>query len=326
MPQNPRSASHEDALVHYDPTLTYFRDDLEALGRSYRTVNQYTQSTARFYAWMKAKGVENPTPEHINKATLNGWVAHLRKADLAINSIRHYILGFKAYVSWLSENDLLPGNNNPFDTFAVPQTEETPKRVLTPEEVRIGVEFLIARKHLRDAAIVTLIFDSGIRSNEVRTLTWQQVDRQKRVMVLGDAEGRKTKNREIRYTGFSVETGKLLLRWRRSRKHSTEEDLVFPSRTGNQLSQSALWDLIHDGFQRAGIEGVGTHSLRHTWASNAIISGVNPMVLKTAGGWKSLEMVEHYTKSVLQQHSAVSIRDLGLYDQAVANAPKKKRA
>jgi len=45
-----------------------------------------------------------------------------------------------------------------------------------------------------------------------------------------------------------------------------------------------------------GIENLSAHDLRHTWATRAARSGVDPFRLQQAGGWSSLAMPRRYVE------------------------------
>ena len=49
-----------------------------------------------------------------------------------------------------------------------------------------------------------------------------------------------------------------------------------------------------EALKRAGISNFCVHTLRHTWASWLVQSGVSLLALKEMGGWETLEMVQRY--------------------------------
>ncbi len=44
-----------------------------------------------------------------------------------------------------------------------------------------------------------------------------------------------------------------------------------------------------------GIQGVTTHTLRHTWATRLIMAGVDQRTVMELGGWSDFKMVTRYT-------------------------------
>ena len=46
--------------------------------------------------------------------------------------------------------------------------------------------------------------------------------------------------------------------------------------------------------QRAGLSKVTPHTLRHTFASRLLASGVDPIMATKLGGWSSIKMLDRY--------------------------------
>jgi integrase len=64
--------------------------------------------------------------------------------------------------------------------------------------------------------------------------------------------------------------------------------------TFNGKPVKSIKTAFNKALDRAGLEDVTFHTLRHTFASWAVQRGVPLVVLKELGGWQSLEMVTRY--------------------------------
>lgn len=153
-------------------------------------------------------------------------------------------------------------------------------RFLTKEQ---ACRFLdaIEQKWMRDIAQFALA--TGMRSNEIMTLQWDNVDLS-RAIAWVDAGN--AKSRTSRQVPLNVEALAVL----RSRPR---ERLVFTRTRGKQLTQIDN-RMINNAFAAVDARGFRFHDLRHTWASWHVQAGTPLFALKELGGWKTLEMVKKY--------------------------------
>jgi len=132
----------------------------------------------------------------------------------------------------------------------------------------------------------------GLRAGEIFSLTLGDLDFENGTMFLRD-----TKKRRIR-TAFMTEEAKKILQ---AKAGGEREDLVFPGRDGIKISS------ISDTFERivrdlgfnTGITDrrhkVVFHTLRHTYASWLIESGVDLYTVKKLMGHSTIAMTERYS-------------------------------
>jgi len=71
-----------------------------------------------------------------------------------------------------------------------------------------------------------------------------------------------------------------------------DNDLVFPSRTGQPLPKSSLDQALTALCEAAGVERLRVHELRHTGVSLLIGLGCSKWQIMEIGGWSSLAQVE----------------------------------
>ena len=167
----------------------------------------------------------------------------------------------------LAENwGLAPAGGNPC-RFVLRYKEGKRERYLTPEEYRrIGRELCALESErplrARAAAALRLLMLTGCRLGEILTLRWDDVDRKAGELRLRDA---KTGARMVPLTPTAAVVLEGIVRVRRS-------PWVFAgSRPERHLSQlTSYWQRVR---QRAGVEDVRIHDLRHSFASRALALG-----------------------------------------------------
>jgi site-specific recombinase XerD len=147
----------------------------------------------------------------------------------------------------------------------------------------------------RDAALVLVLLDSGMRVSELISLTVGDVDRGAGEMVV---TGKGNKRRRV-YLGQSAR--RALWRYLEVERRLAESDApLFVSVSGHTpgagLTRSGCGQIISDAGRTAGIAGVrvSPHSLRHTMAINFLRGGGSVLELQQILGHESLEMTRRY--------------------------------
>lgn len=130
--------------------------------------------------------------------------------------------------------------------------------------------------------IVTVAVHTGMRKGELLSLNWDQVNFEQGIISLLD-----TKNHERRDISMN-ETVKATLTGM-ERKGS----YVFSAEDGGSFGD--VRRSFETALRRSGIQDFRFHDLRHTFASNLVMEGVDIMTVKELMGHKDLTMTLRYT-------------------------------
>ncbi len=144
--------------------------------------------------------------------------------------------------------------------------------------------------------IIVLALNTAMRKGEILNLRWDDVDFARRAVQV-----KKTKNdqpREVPMTDWLYET---LWNWRKKR---LDTEFVFTHNNGQPIR--SIRTAFEKALQRAGIEDLRFHDLRHTAASQMYMSGLDIKFIKEIGGWKTLQMVDRYSH-ISTEHKRVSM-------------------
>src|SRR5438128_2205714 len=136
--------------------------------------------------------------------------------------------------------------------------------------------------HIR--AIVTVALHTGMRLGEILNLRWQDLDFSSGFILVRDS-----KNGQARQVPMDSMISTLLRSWPRL----SNQDIVFTSvLTGGRIVD------IRAGFlnacKRAGLTDLHFHDLRHTFASQFVMSGASLFALQEILGHKSPAMAARY--------------------------------
>ena len=167
-----------------------------------------------------------------------------------------------------------------------PKKEKKLPAVLSTNEVRRIVEGV---KNLKHRALLMLTYSGGLRVGEVVRLKVNDIDEERKVIWVRGAKGKKD-----RYTLLSD------VALQNSRKYCAlyqPSDYLFGGGCGRRfLSVRSAEDVFTDAASLAGItKDVSIHSLRHSFATHLLESGVDIRYIQELLGHSSLKTTEVYT-------------------------------
>ena len=166
------------------------------------------------------------------------------------------------------------------------KTGRTLPMVLSPEEVSKLFRVVTNLKH---RAILMTTYSGGLRVSEVTHLRVSDVDPQR--MILRVEQG---KGRQDRYVMLSH---KLLPVLREYWKNYETKHWLFPGRNPERpLTRASVHKFFHKARLEAGItKKISVHSLRHSFATHLLESGINIRKIQLLLGHRSLRATQVYT-------------------------------
>jgi integrase len=171
-------------------------------------------------------------------------------------------------------------NMNPAQTVKLLKEPQGRLRYLLPEER----EFLLQECSGMLRAIVITALETGMRKSELLNLTWKDVDLIRRTITVT-----RTKNNEIRVLPISDTLQPILERLYRERRGL----YVFAKEDGSSYGN---WrGSFESACDRAGIEDLRFHDLRHTFASYLVMAGVDIRTVQELMGHKDIKMTMRYS-------------------------------
>jgi integrase/recombinase XerD len=148
----------------------------------------------------------------------------------------------------------------------------------------------------RDAAMVYLIYATGVRVSELVTLSLHQIDLQQsyvRVKGKGDKE---------RIAPFAPIAGEKLATYLEKHraylavKNKRPDQTVFLSHRGAPITRKAFWEILKRFASEAEIPStLSPHVLRHSFATHLLQSGMNLRSLQMLLGHSDLSTTQIYT-------------------------------
>jgi integrase len=233
------------------------------------------------------------TPLHVNQ-----FMAKRQKDDVKNSTINRELTVLKKMLGlameWGYRIDRNPVKKGNF--FSEEQYRRG--RVLQPdEEQRL---FEAAALHLRPILVCALA--TGMRYSEILTLTWQNVDMEKKLITIRPESSKSGKQRVIpvneQLYGEFVRLKSL------SSGGSQRVFLYEDSGTGEMRPVKTVARSFKAACRRAGIENMRFHDLRHTVGTRLIGRGVDAISVKNILGHANLKTTEIYLHASMPQLQA----------------------
>lgn len=201
-----------------------------------------------------------------------------RRGRIAERTVNYEVSVVRAFYNWLIETQELP-LFNPAAKIKKLREPEQRRRALAASVVE---DFLsAAADNPTDNLLARLAFSTGLRSAELASLRWRDIDFEQAVLVL---DANNTKGRRGRIIPLRQDVLELL---RFNAK--TADETVFDV-TGAQGIRYR-WRCL---AKRAGYPRVGIHSARHTFATALLRAGADLRTVQDLLGHRSMRTTAMY--------------------------------
>lgn len=300
---------------------------------SEQTQREYREELYVFAAWCRENGI---LLHQVDNLVVDGFLEHLREThkpskrdslELSSYTLAGYVRVIKAFLAWCVADE----------TYGKQVRATTVSRIESPQIVERIIETFSAEQisalfdacakeesehlQMRDRAILALLLDSGIRANELCTLTIGHTHLDPKdayVRIYGKGRkwgevglGEKSRREVARYirqfreptVEYEVElaTPNLLPRqYKQAVQEALQQARLFVNRYGQPLTTSGLYRMVDRLGEWAGITGVrcSPHTFRHTFAKLFMLNGGDIYRLSKLLRHNSVATTEQYLKSL----------------------------
>ena len=144
--------------------------------------------------------------------------------------------------------------------------------------------------------IVVLALNTAMRSQEIKTLHWSQVDLIHRSVIVGKSKTEAGSGRLIPLNQSAVT---VLAHWASRTPEPSPEHFVFPACENHQIDPTrpiaSFRTAWRNATRTAGLPGLRFHDLRHTAITKLAESLTSEQTIMAIAGHVSRRMLEHYS-------------------------------
>ncbi|MBI3097142.1 MAG: tyrosine-type recombinase/integrase [Planctomycetes bacterium] len=286
----------------WTPWLDRYRSHLEIEGLAPRTVSGRLGLLERFVSW--CRDLSLPAPRDVTLSLLSDYRRHRVQSvnsrgrrDCAF-SVNTHLLALRGFFKFLASKGVTPAML--LDALGyVKQPRLLPKGTLVHRDVMRMLERIpgVTPIHLRDRAMLEVLYSSGIRRQELVDLTLTDIDLEGGVLRIESGKGGK---------GRIVPIGKAAREWVDRYLRSARSALLgrrddpgslFLSKSGRRLHGGTVKDVVQRWARAAGIEKpVSPHTLRRSCATGMIRNRAHPAHVKDLLGHADFTSLQSYVR------------------------------
>jgi integrase/recombinase XerC len=305
--------THGDAGAPLPGQIEDFLSYLAAVRRlSPKTLDGYRRDLEDFSTFVGGQ-LAAPDADRIEESHVRQWVGQGHRRGLAASTLQRRLSALRAFYRFRGRDGRR--QHNPAIDVRAPRRRRTLPRVLEADQLG---RYLTPPDDepltLRDAAMAELMYSSGLRLAELRSLDIADLDRRERLVTV-TGKGGKTRTVPVGSMALSA-----LERWLPLRPEPADEDAsraLFLGQRGRRIGERAIQLRIRRLARRNGIgQDVHPHMLRHSFASH---------LLESSGDLRAVqELLGHSNISTTQVYTHLDFQHLAkVYDSAHPRARRR---
>jgi len=238
--------------------------------------------------------LDGATLDTVDLATLRKYLDHLRANGLSNRSIARQVTVIKGLFSFLAEESAL--GSNPAELLVAPKLGAPLPKFLG----RARVDSLLDAPELdkatgvRDRAMISLLYATGIRVSELVSLRVSDLDEDEGVLrVLGKGNKQRLvpvgRDALAAVSTYRLDQRPVLLKGRPS-------PFLFVTARGKGMTRQGFWKLLRVHGKTAGIyRRLSPHVMRHTFATHLLEGGADLRSVQLMLGHADLGTTQIYT-------------------------------
>ncbi|MDR0971708.1 MAG: tyrosine-type recombinase/integrase [Bacteroidales bacterium] len=235
--------------------------------------------------------------EHIQKfiTTIQSPTEDSEELILKISSLKRIISGIRAFFKYLIIENII--ETDPTELLQLPSLDKTLPVVLSNEEIERMLKVIDCSTYRGNwiRLMIEILYGSGLRITELLNLKLYDIYPKEEVLnIIGKGD----KQRLVPLNRHAFKLIKLFEENSRSKilPQKGNEAFLFLNQRGGHLSRIAAYQAIKQIAKKAGIEkNIHPHTLRHSFATEMILSGADIMAVKDMMGHSNVVSTQIYT-------------------------------
>ena len=256
-----------------------------------RTRKEYTHDIEHLIVFLRDNGGVGD-PVAVEKKHLEAYLAFLDQRGFSGNTRRRKVASIRSFFAFLEESRII--RFSPAGKLTAPRREYRQPRVLSEAEYRRLR--LACAQETRDAAIVELLLQTGIRLAELAHLSLEDIELPARVARDEGSVG------NVHILGKGRKDRTVTLNWKVCRalkaylavRPEVADGRLFITKFGRGMSPRAIEYILAKYLREAGIPNASVHTIRHTFATHMVRKGTKLDVVRQALGHESLQTTSVY--------------------------------
>jgi integrase/recombinase XerD len=282
--------------------IAQFLDSLESERQfSQNTIAAYRNDLQQFSAFLASPSEQDshhldPVSEwrDLTDEHLTSYLLHLRERSYAASTVARKTAAMKSFCAFLRQQGVTSGELGA--KVSSPRVDKYMPKAISPEEVALlleqpGKTSGEKPETIRDSAMLEMLYATGMRVSELVSLDVEDLS-----LDTGEVRcpGKSGRSRVVPLNGRALAAVKEYLGNARRHLTSQETTSLFVNHRGGRLTRQGFWLILKSYAQRAGIDDITPHTLRHSFATHALRHGADIRDVQQLLGHVSLSTTQIY--------------------------------
>lgn len=221
------------------------------------------------------------------------YIETLRNGGYSTSSVCRHISSIRALYKYLLIEK--KSDHDPSETIQMPKKWERVPKALSLAEIRELLDTkLTGKTALRDAAMIELLYSSGLRVSELVSIKNGDINFEAGFIRV---VGKGSKERVVPINHRAAESIRRYVSEERPAilKKKKDPQYLFITRLGRAMSRQRFWQTIRTAGKRAGID-LSPHTVRHCFATHLLEGGADLRSVQKMLGHSDISTTQIYTK------------------------------
>ena len=298
----------------YERAREEYLASLKIVTKSQETHREYAFILRDFGEYVKAQGGEE---SEVPPLFIVAWRNKVKEErNVSNGSMRLYLTLLRTFFKWTIEHKIF--TEQPVGKSDFPKKEAVEYDLLSEQEIEkiltgeIPPDSMSATS-VRNRALVILVLTSGLRVSELINLRIGDLDFKKHVIVVRHGKG--DKKRYVTFPNLAEGFVNVYLNVRYRAKDAPKEAFLFDY-TGDdgkahQFTRQNITRLVKSYVYRlTGHAGIGTHDLRHSYASYMLTHGVPIQNIQALLGHENYSTTLIYASQLCPERVATNLNSI----------------
>ena len=261
-------------------------------GASRLTIEAYSHDLNRFVNLVQNRGKQEAadiTPDEIIS-----YLEQVKKDGLNVRSVNRGLAAVRGFFKFLLREKKI--NANPVANIGLAKVWARLPDTLSKEEMNLLLAQPGAKNPaaMRDAAMMELMYATGIRVSEIITLTMNSINWQVGYLIVM-GKGGKERIVPIGRSAYNC-LSEYVNHVRPKFMKDHRSNILFLNRSGEGLTRQGFWKIVRRYALRTGLnKNVHPHTFRHSFASHLLEGGADLRSVQIMLGHADIATTEIYT-------------------------------
>lgn len=257
-------------------------------GYSSNTMEAYKKDLNQFMRFAKVN-----KPKEIDGKLIKSFLEHLYDEGFSVSSTERKLACLKSFFHYLVREGEIEAD--PTGDIKLPKkAKRLPKALSISETIKL-ISAPREKNHLslRDAALLELLYATGMRASEAMGLNISDINFD---VSFVKCFGKGSKERIVPINKITLQAIKDYLEKGRPKFPKKDKEALFVDKNGERLTRQGLWFVFKKYVDKTGVKGkTSPHTLRHSFATHLLEKGADLRSVQEMLGHADISTTQIYT-------------------------------